>query len=231
MNTSCRIFLSEQSYESALRKLIALGVPDREINVLQPAPQDERVEAGAAGDSLFFVRGVGRVVASGDRAKALLKAAGTRQSRSSEVGDGSDATLLDRFFVFENALRGGEKVVFVVAAERHQWKRIEETFNECGSKELHRATEDWWAEICEKEKLATATGDAPHTVDDYLFRLGFEASLHPVRRGVPFDDAREALNATHPEACETESFRKGYERGRAHQQAFDDSALCPAGSR
>lgn len=223
MNVSTRIFSADDSYELAVRTLTSLGVPNREINVLMPDTTVEGIKTAHVEDVAVFVRGVGRVIASGDRAKALIKAAGRRREHGDPPGEGAVQGLpLDDFFVLEDALRRREKAVFVSVPERHQWEKIEAALDECGGKDVHRAREEWWSGIGGKEEQAIATGE-PHDVDDYLFRVGFEAALHPSRRKLTFEEARGGLSSAHPEAVDVESFRQGYSRGRAHQEALDNT--------
>ena len=233
MNISTRIFRTDDNYELAIRKLVLLGVPDREINVLMPDLHGESARTSESKDAWFFVRGVGRVIATGDRAKALLKSVAARREGNAGPAEVTEPSVegglpLDDFFVFEDALRTHEKVVFVSAPERHQWEKIDAALDECGGKVVHQAREEWWTEFCKREERAVATGDAPHDVDDYVFRLGFEVALHPSRRGMTFEDAREGFRETHPEACDVESFRRGYTRGEAHQEALDSATAGAA---
>lgn len=226
MHVSTRIFRADDRFERAIRKLVSLGVPEREINVLRPALHDTGARMSETEDALFTLRGVGRVIASGERAKALLESATTKGEGDAGSGKGAgpsaeDVPSLDDFFVFEDALRKHEKVLFVSVPAEHQWKKIEAALDACGGKDIYSAREDWWAEICEREQQAVETGDAPHDVDDYLFRLGFELALSPLRRELSFEEARDELREAHPEACDVESFRRGYTRGRAHQETFD----------
>lgn len=235
MNVSTRVFQADDNYELAIRKLVSLGVPDGEINVLMPDLDGEGARADDTDDALFFLPGVGRVIASGDRAKALLKSAGAKSEGRTGPGESAGQSVgeefpLDDLFVLEDALRKHEKVVFVSVPERHQWEKIEAALTECGGKDLYRVREEWWSEICEKEQQAVETGDTPHDVDDYLFRLGFELSLAPRRRGLTFEEASEGFRETHPEACDVESFRKGYTRGKAHQEALE-KAISGAADR
>ena len=228
MNVSTRIFSADDNYELAVQKLTSLGVPNREINVLMPDTTGEGIKTDHVEDAVFFVRGVGRVIASGDRAKALIKAASRKRERGVPSGEGAGQGLpLDDFFVLEDALRRREKAVFVSVPERHQWEKIEAALDECGGKDVSRAREEWWSGICGKEEQAVPTGD-PHDVDDYLFRVGFEAALHPSRRKLTFEEARGGLSRAHPEAVDVESFRQGYSRGRAHQEALDSNTADAA---
>ena len=60
-------------------------------------------------------------------------------------------------------------------------------------------------------------------VDEAAYRLGFEAALHPDRRGRTYETTIESLRTKYADSCALDAFRRGYERGQAYQRAIEES--------
>src|SRR6266850_1578959 len=78
----------------------------------------------------------------------------------------------------------------------------------------------------EQEHYTNQGGD--FNLDEATYRLGFEAALHPDRRGKSVGDVGESLQRKYGADCATQAFRQGYERGRRyHVLIIDTYKLAP----
>jgi len=59
--------------------------------------------------------------------------------------------------------------------------------------------------------------------DEAKYRLGFEAALHPDRRGKSCDDLAGDLRQKYGDDCNAPAFRQGYERGQRYQKNVVES--------
>jgi hypothetical protein len=69
------------------------------------------------------------------------------------------------------------------------------------------------------KRLLTSGGD--FKVDEAAYRLGFEAALHPDRRGKSYESCVNGLQKRYAKDCESKGFRGGYERGQAYQRSLE----------
>ncbi|HEY8226893.1 MAG TPA: hypothetical protein VIG25_16545 [Pyrinomonadaceae bacterium] len=172
---------------------------------------------GAAAASLA-VPGVGPVIAAGVLAGAVLGAAGV--ATGAIVGEAAEQALgeglpHEDLFVYEDALRKGRSVVvsFVDSDE----DRVRDIMRRHGSLDVDELRENWWKERRNDERTAYQTQGGDFERDEENYRRGFQAALHPKRRGKPFEEVQQELRNSHSEAELDSAFRQGYERGRRYQ--------------
>ncbi len=245
MDTTVGLFASRADAEDAVARLRAAGIADDRINLLAPGggPAELRrvptsdteqpgvgpvlggvvgAAAGATGGmqaavvASVLLPGVGPVVALGLVAGALLGAGG-----GAAVGGAMETALgggvpRDERHLYEDALRQGRAVVFVVGADAPQRALVRRILYEAGAEDLDAARERWWVGLRgpEAEHYRAAGGDFAR--DEARFRLGFEAA---VRLGDAARDAAavvEYLREHYPDAYPDPAFRRGFERGRAY---------------
>jgi hypothetical protein len=240
MEAVAGIFSRRQQAERALAALTAAGLPRDRISFLTPAGGDRLSDvptteaeapgvgtalgtvagaaAGAAGGiglgtlASVAVPGVGPVLAMGLLGAALLGAGGAA------VGAAWDESMQhglpkDEVYLYEDALRHGRSVVIVLAEETAQAAQARAILDSAGAESLDAARERWWIGLREAEAAHYAPG-GPESEEPH-FRRGFEAALHPDRRGRPWERVVADLRDRYGEACDHEAFRRGYERGRA----------------
>lgn len=178
------------------------------------------LQMGAAAASLF-VPGVGPIIAAGLAGAALLGVGGA--ATGAIAGDAIEDAMgegmpQDELYVYEDALRRGRSVVVAFAVDDEQKEAARTVLSQSGAESLDAAREEWWVGLrdAEQEEYAKAGGD--FSADEATYRQGFEASLHPKVRGSSYNEARERLLKRHGDACTTDAFRRGYERGCAYHQ-------------
>ena len=85
---------------------------------------------------------------------------------------------------------------------------------------LEEAREIWWGGLRAAEGETYAIQGRDFMAEEGLFRRGFEAALHPHRRGKTFAEAADHLRERYGEDHQREAFRRGYERGQAHHRGL-----------
>jgi hypothetical protein len=244
MKTTVGLFASRSDAEDAVARLRAAGIPDDRINLLAPGAERElrRVPtsdteqpgvgtalggvvgaaAGAAGGMQAavavsaLVPGIGPVVALGLLAGALIGAGG-----GAVVGGAVEDSLgggvpKDELFLYQDALRQGRTVLFVVGSDDDQAALVRRILYEAGAESLDTARERWWLGLrtAEAERYGAEGGDFNR--DETGFRLGFEAALRLRPRDAAYDDVVEYLREQYPAAYQDPAFRRGFERGRSY---------------
>ena len=174
---------------------------------------------GAAAAS-FFVPGVGPILAAGLVGAALLGAGGAATGVA--VGDSLEDNMApglphDELYVYEDALRRGRSVVFVLADGETEEAVARGVLKTAGAESLDAAREDWWVGLRDAEESEYAQAGGDFKTDEPVYRRGFEAALHPRARGHSYDEDAPRLRECFGEECEAEPFRRGYERGRRYQ--------------
>lgn len=244
MKTTVGLFASRSDAEDAVARVRAAGIPDDRINLLAPGAERElrRVPtsdteqpgvgtalggvvgaaAGAAGGMQAavavsaLVPGIGPVVALGLLAGALIGAGG-----GAVVGGAVEDSLgagvpKDELFLYQDALRQGRTVLFVVGSDDDQAALVRRILYEAGAESLDTARERWWLGLrtAEAERYGAEGGDFNR--DETGFRLGFEAALRLRPRDAAYDDVVEYLREQYPAAYQDPAFRRGFERGRSY---------------
>ena len=178
---------------------------------------------GAAVASLL-VPGVGPVLAAGILGAALLGTAGAAAGAAAggAMEESVEGLPHDELFVYEDALRQGRSVVIVAAEDDTQADAARSVLTRDGAESVDSARESWWVGLRDGEEAEYKGLGGDFEADEQRYRQGFEAAQHPFTRGKSYEEARERLREKHSEACETEAFRRGYERGQSYYQGVKE---------
>ena len=222
--------------------LLTPGTPDREVEervlaVETGEPHAGEKVGGAVGRGLgiaggimiggvvgsFIVPGAGAILAAGALGAALLGTGGAAVGRA--TGHALDeavvrARLHDELHIFEEALRASRTVVVALAGDEEEAAAARAELSGAGALSLDAAREIWWGGLRAAEGEEYAKQGRDFTADEVLFRRGFEAALHPHRRGKTFAEAAEPLRERYGADYRKEAFRRGYERGQARHQVL-----------
>jgi len=176
---------------------------------------------GAALASLL-VPGVGPVLAAGVIGAALLGAGGAvaGAAAGNKMEESIEGLPHDELYVYEDALRQGRSVLIVVTDDDAQAEAARSVLAQSGAESIDAARENWWIGLrdAEEEEYTGQGGDFKK--DEPFYRRGFEAAQHPVMRGKTYEEVMERLRERDSDAYETESFRRGYERGQNYQRSL-----------
>lgn len=175
--------------------------------------------AGAAVASLL-VPGVGPVIALGLLGAVLLGAGGA--AAGAAAGDAMEQAMddglpRDELYLYEDALRKGRSVVIAFADDQRIAENARAGLKRSGAEAVDAAREDWWTGLRGAEQEHYTSQGRDFTVDEARYRLGFEAALHPHRRGKSGADMTAALAKKYGADSATTAFRQGYERGQRYQ--------------
>jgi hypothetical protein len=184
---------------------------------------------GAAAASLLLP-GIGAVSAVGLAAAALFGAGGAVGGAA--AGGALESRMShglpkDELYLYEDALRHGRSVLFVLTEDEAEAERARSVLAGEGAETLDAAREEWWIGIRDAERVHYEKEGGDFGADEPAYRGGLEAALHPQVRGRTYDEAQEFLRARHPELHAHAAFRRGFERGRAH---LNDLSQAPAGT-
>jgi len=171
--------------------------------------------AGLAVASLA-IPGIGPLIAFGMVGAALLGVVGA--AAGSAVGDTVEEGLGEGIphedvYLYEDSLRHGRSIVIVYAEEGDQADRAAEILNESGAENLDALRENWWGELREGE---SAHYGEDFNRDEESYRRGYQAALHPTRRGKAYPDVEDDLRTAYAGTVLDRPFQSGYERGQAH---------------
>jgi hypothetical protein len=173
----------------------------------------------------LLVPGVGPVAAAGLAAAALFGAGGVLGGAA--AGGALEKKMShglpkDELYVYEDALRKGHSVVFVLPETDEESKAARARLSSDGAESIDAAKEDWWVGLRDAEAAEYEKDGSHFDRDEPAYRKGFEAALHPERRGRAYDAAHENLAACFGPDCDQTSFRRGYERGQAHARGLSE---------
>lgn len=163
------------------------------------------------------IPGVGPVVAFGMVGAALLGLVGV--AAGSAVGDTVEEELGEGIphedvYLYEDALRHGNSILIVYADDGEQADRAREVVNGAGARDIDELRENWWRELREDER-AYYQGDWDR--DEASYRRGYQAALHPKRRGKKYAEVEKDLLTAYTGTVLDTPFQAGYERGLAHR--------------
>ena len=253
MKTVAGIFASREDAARAIQRLRGIGVRDDAISVLAPGMSDRQVAAsvptdegeqpgvgtaigavagGATGASIglpigaaistFVLPGIGPIIAAGLLAGALFAAGGAAIGHKLE-----DSMTMgiprDELFVYEEALRFGRIVVIAQAENDQDADIVRAALESAGAESIDAAREAWWIGLRDEEARAYAERGGDFALDERMYRRGFEAAMLPFVRGRGYDVVLVELRQIHPDVCQTDAFRCGFERGRT----WDDERRGP----
>ena len=173
---------------------------------------------GLAAASLA-VPGIGPVIAFGMIGAALLGAVGA--AAGAALGDELEEHLgegvpHEDVFLYEHALRHGRSIVIAYVDDDDRADSAREVIKNSGAADIDTLREQWWAELRDDERTYYHTDGRDFDRDETTYRRGFQAALHPSRRGKGYTDVEQDLKTSYREDELDSGFREGYERGLAY---------------
>lgn len=225
--------------------LVAPGSDDRDLEAGLPVRDTEQPgmgramgaavggAMGAAGGATLglavatlAVPGIGPVIAFGMVGAALLGVVGA--TAGAAVGDQVEAELgegvpHEDIFLYEDALRHGHSVIIVYADGDEESDKAEDVMEHSNAMDLDSLRENWWAELRDGERTHYHRDGRDFDRDEESYRRGYEAALHPQRRGRAYTEVEQDLQAAYVGELDT-AFREGYQRGLAHHQSRGSEA-------
>lgn len=176
---------------------------------------------GAATASLL-VPGVGPVIAAGILGAAILGIGGA--AAGAAAGDALEESVEglphDELYVYEDALRQGRTVIFVVADDETQTDSARSILSQSGAESIDAARESWWVGLRDAEEAEYTGQGGDFKKDEAVYRKGFEAAQHPRVRGRGYDEVNGYLLECYGDDCELTAFRRGYDRGQSYQRSL-----------
>lgn len=172
---------------------------------------------GLAAASLA-IPGVGPVIAFGMIGAALLGTLGA--AAGAALGDEVEEQLgegvpHEDVFLYEDALRHGRSVVIAYVDDDRK-EEAEDVIEAAGAADIGTLREEWWAELRNGERTHYHTHGRDFDRDEATYRHGFQAALHPRRRGKGYTDVEDELRTSYSGIALDSGFREGYERGLAY---------------
>ena len=163
------------------------------------------------------VPGIGPVIAFGMVGAALLGVVGA--AAGSAIGDQVEEELgegvpHEDLYVYEDALRHGKSIVIAYIDDEDLADRAGDVIDSSGAEDIEDLREQWWEELRDGE-LDYYRGDFDR--DEPNYRRGYQAALHPQRRGRAYSDVEDELRTAYLGTTLDMPFREGYERGLAHR--------------
>jgi hypothetical protein len=174
---------------------------------------------GIAAASLA-VPGIGPVIAAGVIGAAVLGTAGA--ATGAVAGNAVEEALgeglpHENLFIYEEALRRGHSVVIGFVDDGDKADPAREIIQRRGSLDVEQIHESWWESRRDEERSHYETAGRDFARDEESYRKGFQAALHPKRRGRAYADAEKELRESYGHSELDSAFRQGYERGLRYQ--------------
>lgn len=221
--------------------LLIPGTTDAELDAAVPTTETEQPGMGGAlggtvgaamgtaggatiGAALasLLVPGIGPVLAAGVIGAALLGAGGAvaGAAAGSKMEESVEGLPHDELYVYEDALRQGRSVVIALTDDSTQSDAARSVLAQAGAESIDAARESWWIGLRDAEEEEYTGQGKDFKLDEPIYRRGFEAAQHPHMRGKTYDEMTERLRERYSDAYETESFRRGYERGQNYHRSL-----------
>lgn len=173
---------------------------------------------GAAAASLL-IPGVGPVIAGGIIGAALLGIGGAATGAAAGAAlekSLADGIPHDDLYLYEDALRKGRAVVIAFVDDTEAAESAHNVLAQAGAESIDAAREDWWLGLRDVEKESYRAQGGDFSSDELAYRRGFEAALHPKRRGKAYEEVSSELSTSAGEAGSDEAFRQGFKRGQEY---------------
>lgn len=173
---------------------------------------------GAAAASLL-IPGVGPVIAGGIIGAALLGIGGaaTGAAAGAALEEGlADGIPHDELYLYEDALRKGRSVVIAFVDESESVEGARNVMAQAGAESIDAAREDWWLGLRDVEEESYQAYGGDFSSDELAYRRGFEAALHPRRRGKTYEECSAELSAIASEAGSEQAYQQGFKRGQEY---------------
>ena len=245
MGTIAGIFNSRKEAERAFSQLqteagfrnedIVLLAPESSATELDAVPTDEGEQPGmgsaiggvvggavglAAGSVVasIVLPGVGTILAIGLGAGAFgiggaVAGAATGGALENQLSPGLPK---DELFFYENALRQCRTVLIGTSTDDEAIEKGRSVIKRNGAESIDAARDKWWIGLRDAEEAQFDAPDGDFRENEDIYRSGFETALHPDCRGKAYEAAVPKLRELRPDICADETFRRGYERGRAY---------------
>jgi len=233
--------------------LLSPRTPETEIEANIPTSETEQpgvgtAVGGAVGGALgvaggmhaglaaatALIPGVGPIFALGLLGAALFgiggAAAGAAAGNAVE-GNLDNGLPRDELYLYEDALRKGRSVLIALADSEQLAETARAELGRAGAESVDAAREQWWTGLRDAEQEQYSNEGGNFNVDEAAYRLGFEAALHPDRRGRNYEQTVENLRTRYADNSGLEAFRRGYERGQAYQSSVETKRTEPTASR
>ena len=177
---------------------------------------------GLAAASLA-VPGVGPLLAFGMVGAALLGVVGA--TAGAAVGNEVEEQLgegvpHEDIYLYEEALRHGRSVIIAYTQTDDESEKAEDVMIGSGAMDLDELRENWWHELRDGERAYYHHDGQDFDRDEESYRRGYEAALHPRRRGKAYTDIEQDLRTAYEDTELDTAFRSGYERGLAHHSKY-----------
>ncbi|MGE0827310.1 MAG: hypothetical protein AB7P18_34955, partial [Candidatus Binatia bacterium] len=114
---------------------------------------------------------------------------------------------------------GGE-VLIVAPSDEQKGNTVEQVFEQFGAERVDEAREHWWHRLQKSEAAAPGIPHDGLTATEIEYFRGFEAALDSRIQGQSYEEAVAFLHERERAVYQEESFRRGFERGRAYKQAM-----------
>ncbi len=162
--------------------------------------------------------GIGPVIAFGMLGAAVLGIVGA--AAGAAVGDRVEEQLGEGIphedvFLYEDALRHGRSII-IAHVDDDREDRAREVIENAGAGDIETLREHWWDELRDDERNYYHHDGRDFDRDEATYRSGFQAALHPRRRGKGYTDVEDDLKTAYNGGELDTGFREGYERGLAY---------------
>jgi hypothetical protein len=166
------------------------------------------------------VPGIGPILAFGMVGAGLLGLVGA--AAGSAVGDTVEEELgegvpHEDVYLYEDVLRHGKSVVIAYTEDEDLADKARDTIRNAGAEDIETLRENWWQELREDERAHYHGEGRDFDQDEPSYRRGYQAALHPKRRGKAYSDVEEELRTAYAGTVLDRPFQDGYERGLAHR--------------
>ena len=171
-----------------------------------------------------LIPGIGPVTAVGIMALSFLGLIGGAVAGAT-AGDALENALADglpkdEIFVYKDALRQGRTVLIALAEDGDQAEAVRTALVQAGAERIDAVREQWLVGMDDAVAEVYTAGGGNFAEDEAIYRLGFEAALHPEAVGKPYGDVGEYLRTRYATVYATEAFRRGYARGQAYYEGL-----------
>jgi hypothetical protein len=179
----------------------------------------------------LLVPGLGAVSALGAAAATFLGLGGTVAGAAigHEIESSLDTGIpRDELFVYEDALRQGRAVVVVNATSEVEAAEARGVLTESGAETIDAAREQWWIGLrdADNEHYAGASGDV--VTAESVYRRGFEAAMRSATERKSMDANAAELRHDSSDAASEVSFRRGFQRGKAYLESWNQQRSAGA---
>jgi hypothetical protein len=109
-------------------------------------------------------------------------------------------------------------VVIAYTETDEESEKIQDILTGFGAMDLDKLREHWWNELRDGERAHYHSDGRDFDRDEASYRRGYQAALHPQRRGRAYTDVEQDLRTAYGGTELDTAFRSGYERGLAHHR-------------